>query len=248
MQISTSSLEQLKTNHIDLWKIDPTQLSELSIKALESILSKNELEDIKRYKNKNALRTTLITRAISRLVLAQYTTEQAPQLNFERNRYGKPELINNEANLRFNISHNNELIIIAICIKDDIGCDIENPLRKVKIEPLSRRYFSKQEHTELCKLTSKTQQQRFFEMWTLKEAFVKATGIGISLGLNTFYFEKSASENDINIKFNDNYPLDQNQPWQFYQKNFKQQLLTICRASGVKQIVNLLEAQKLIEI
>ena len=246
MQITISSLEQLKTNYIDLWAINPTQLSDSSIEYLKTALIENEVEKLKRYKNKKAQHTALVTRAISRLVLAQYTTTQASQLTFKRNQHGKPELINNKENLRFNLSHNNELIIIGVCIEDDIGCDIENPLRKVNIEPLTRRYFSKQEHNELCELTSEIQQQRFFEMWTLKEAFVKATGVGIGLGLDTFYFNKTLSENNINIIFNDHYPLDKNQSWQFYQQRLSNQLLSICRSSELTQNINFLKAEQLI--
>ena len=242
---TSSTLEQLSNNHIDLWFISPNEISDLIVQYLKTLLSKKEKEKLAHYKNSKAQHTALITRAICRMVLSQYTNTAPSKLNFIKNQHGKPELTDNKNKIRFNLSHNNDLIIIAICTKDDIGCDIENPLRKVNIEPLTRRYFSEQEHLEICTLTSKVQQQRFFEMWTLKEAFVKATGIGISLGLDTFYFDKHAANKEINIQFNKSFPLNKSQVWQFYQQELEQQLLAVCRSSQLKQSINLLDASQL---
>ena len=245
MRPTSSTLEQLSNNHIDLWFIAPTKISELLVQYLKTLLSKKEQEKLQHYKNLTAQHTALITRAICRLVLSQYTNTPPSDLSFIKNQHGKPELTNNTNKIRFNLSHNNDLIIIAICAKDDIGCDIENPLRKVNIEPLTRRYFSEQEHLEICTLTPKIQQQRFFEMWTLKEAFVKATGIGISLGLDTFYFDKDVVNKEINVQFNESYPLNKGHIWQLYQQELEQQLLAVCRSSKLKQSINILDANEL---
>ncbi|TEW46757.1 4'-phosphopantetheinyl transferase superfamily protein [Psychromonas sp. RZ5] len=246
VQLITSSLQQLSQDHIDLWTIDPTQLSEASIQHLQAILSTNELNKLSQFKNKRAQHTAFVARALCRLVLAHYTQLAASELIFVRNQHGKPELANNQHKVRFNLSHNNDLIILSVCVKDDIGCDIENPSRKVNVEPLTRRYFSQQEHTELCGLTNEIQTSRFFEMWTLKEAFVKATGVGISLGLDSFYFNKVSAENAIKIIFNNNYTLDKNHSWQFHQQQLANQLLAICRSSELKQKINFLKAEQLI--
>jgi len=240
-----STLEQLSSSHIDLWFITPTQISDLLFNYLKTLLTKKEKDKLAHYKNSKAQHTALITRAICRLVLSQYTNTTPSDLSFIKNQHGKPELTNNSNKIRFNLSHNNDLIIIAICAKDDIGCDIENPLRKVNIEPLTRRYFSEQEHLEICTLTPKIQQQRFFEMWTLKEAFVKATGIGISLGLDTFYFDKDVVSKEINVQFNESYPLNKSHIWQLYQQELEQQLLAVCRSSKLKQSINFLDASQL---
>jgi len=136
---------------------------------------------------------------------------------------------------------------MAVCIGDDIGCDIESPLRKVSIDPITRRYFATQEHEQLCELTDDVKRQQFFKIWTLKEAFVKATGVGINLGLNSFYFEWSENAaSEINILFNNNYPLNKQVKWQFNQQIFNQQMLAICRSSKRKQSINFIDAIQLI--
>lgn len=257
-------------DQIDLWSIDPSSLPAQSIKTLSAILSAEESENLLKYKNKTTQHCALVTRSICRLVLAQYTKKLASELQFIRNKHGKPELvIDNEAmdnitninnldylsnsnhldRIRFNLSHNNHLIIIAVCVNDDIGCDIENPQRKVSIEPITRRFFAKQEHSVLNRLQGKEQQQKFFECWTLKEAFVKATGVGISLGLDTFYFSlsKKSKKKTIEINFNDHYPFDKKAKWQFYQVPFKDQILSICRASPHQQTINYFDATLLLD-
>lgn len=243
-----SSLQSLRIDNIDLWSVNPATLSQQSIALLSNLLSIKESQDLLQYKNKQAQHTALVTRAICRLVLSIYTLKKADELIFIRDQHGKPELANNEHNIRFNLSHNHQQIIIAVCVKDDIGCDIENPQRKVSIEPITRRYFSAQEHQIISSLQGESQKQRFFAYWTLKEAFVKATGLGISLGLNSFYFnfDNRLLSPSINIQFNENYRLDTDVNWQCYQQPFKEQLLAICRASNVKQQVNYFSVERLL--
>lgn len=247
MLLSPSSLNSLATNQIDLWSIDPTQLTENTIILLSTLLSNEESLKLQQYKNKSAQHTSLVTRSLSRLILSQYTNTAPGALSFIRNAHGKPALVENINNLSFNLSHNNDLIIMAICVNDDLGCDIENPTRKISIEPISRRYFAQQEHQQLCELIGEAKKQRFFEIWTLKEAFVKATGIGIGLGLDTFYFDfKNRLSDHIDVCFNDHYKLDEETSWQCHQTKFNDQSLAICRQSKLKQTIKHIDATYLL--
>lgn len=247
MLLPTSSLQSLATNQIDLWSIAPSQLTENTIILLSNLLSNEESLKLQQYKNKSAQHTSLVTRSLSRLILSQYTNTEPDSLSFMRNAHGKPSLVDNINNLSFNLSHNNDLLIMAICVNDNIGCDIENPIRKISIEPISRRYFSQQEHQQLCELIGEAKKQRFFEIWTLKEAFVKATGIGIGLGLDTFYFDfKNRLADHVDVCFNDHYKLDAEKPWQCHQTKFDEQSLAICRQSNLLQTVKHIDATYLL--
>ena len=188
---------QLTTNEIHLWMLNPKQIPATS--TLRRLLSDSEKEKVDRYRLPVAQHTALITRAFIRLLLSQYG-DLAPQAwQFAIDSLGKPELKNNPLKLRFNLSHNDELIICALCLESDIGCDIENLARKINVNGIAKRFFSQQEAQLIA-----AQPSLFFEYWTLKEAFVKATGLGISQGLETFSFEiKPANE----AHFNDNIRL-----------------------------------------
>ena len=239
----TSILTNLANDTIDLWFIDPATLPPSQVNDLTALLSEEEFAKLKHYRHQATRHTALLTRAISRLVLSHYTQTPAVSLTFTKQPNGKPELANNAHNIRFNLSHNDQLIVLAVCVNDEIGCDIESPNRKVNIPAITRRFFAPQEQQLLSQLPEQLQQQQFFEIWTLKEAFVKATGLGIALGLDRFYFQTLPF---IKVLFNAQYPLPP-QAWQFYQAPLNQQLLAICRASEQKQSVHIYDARTLLE-
>jgi len=242
-----SSYNGLKANRIDLWFIDPLQLTNFSDDYIKSILSPDEITKFASFKHKEAQQIFLITRLFTRLILSQYALCSPIHLQFSRNKHGKPELLDNPNNIRFNLSHNNHLIVMAVTINDDIGCDIESPERRISILPISKRYFAKQEHQALSLLTGEAQQQLFFKYWTLNEAFVKAVGVGISLGLDTFYFDINEVDDKqvIKLQFNDTYTLAKHNNWRFYQKTLNKQMLAICRESSIEQSINYIDAQSL---
>ncbi|WP_435234463.1 4'-phosphopantetheinyl transferase family protein [Psychromonas sp. PT13] len=197
--------QQLTSNDVHLWTITPDKISSLEqLSALKSLLSQAEIEKILNYRQHKSQHTAIITRAFVRTVLALYLDCQPHELEFTINKHGKPALSNTSVPLKFNLSHNDQLIICSVCLAHDIGCDVENISRKISIDSIAKRYFSNQEATSLLSLPIDKKQQRFFEYWTLKEAFVKAMGIGISFGLDTFSFHINSS---ATATFNDNITL-----------------------------------------
>jgi 4'-phosphopantetheinyl transferase len=204
---SSSSLikQQLSDNEIHLWTINPHKVTgQDKLNSLKALLSHSELEKVQRYRLPEARHNALITRAFVRSVLASYTGMKAQDVKFKITRHGKPELGNSSLPIRFNLSHNKELIICAVCLKHDIGCDVESLYRKININNIAQRYFAVDEYHALQTVPSARQKTRFFEYWTLKEAFVKATGLGISQGLNTFSFQIGKAAESA---FNDNIAL-----------------------------------------
>jgi 4'-phosphopantetheinyl transferase len=191
----------LQENDVHIWIVNPQQITVTP--DLYKLLSSVEQEKVQRYRLDKAKHTALITRIFIRLLLSQYAELTPQQWQFNIGKLGKPEIKNAPIPLRFNLSHNNDLIICAICLTKDIGCDIENLSRKINVNAIAKRFFSCSEY-QLIKATP----AQFFEYWTLKEAFVKSTGLGISQGLETFSFEIHASKekqsnDNISLVFND---------------------------------------------
>ena len=216
---SSLAKQQLSDNEIHLWSIDPQQITDQQkLDSLKTLLSKTELEKVQRYRLAKAQHDALITRAFVRTVLALYTDLNAQDLIFAITEHGKPELCNSSLPIRFNLSHNNDLIICAVCLNHDIGCDVESLSRKISVNSIAKRYFSANEYQSLQVLPFTAQKARFFEYWTLKEAFVKATGLGISQGLDTFAFqiettEQAAFNDNITLTFSENSALQNNLDW-----------------------------------
>lgn len=216
---STITKQTLSKNQIHLWMLTPQKIINPSkLEAYKQLLSPDELNKVERYRHLKAQNNAIITRAFVRSILALYTDQQPKDLSFTVTKNGKPELINTDLPLRFNISHNDHMIICTVCLNNDIGCDVENLNRKISVESIAKRYFSSAEYHSLRTLSEQHQRSRFFEYWTLKESFVKATGMGISQGLATFSFNIGKSKNslfndNIDLSFSENSPIQNSQNW-----------------------------------
>lgn len=132
----------------------------------------------------------LVTHALLRLVLSRHAAVPPPDWIFATNQYGRPEVANDlpEArSIRFNISHTNSLIVIAVALDRAVGVDTENVARPAPVE-VADRFFAPDEVSALRALRHEQQQHRFFEYWTLKESYIKARGMGLSIPLDKFCF------------------------------------------------------------
>ncbi|HKX31125.1 MAG TPA: 4'-phosphopantetheinyl transferase superfamily protein [Blastocatellia bacterium] len=163
-------------------------------------------------------RRYLVTRALVRTVLSGYAAVAPEQWVFAANKYGKPEIANDESlagRLSFNITHTDGLIILGITAGWALGVDVENlRTRQVSIE-VADRFFAPHEAGALNALPKDRQQQRFFEYWTLKESYIKARGMGLSIPLDKFSFQ-FPREDQVRISI---HPDQEDQPsrWRFWQ-------------------------------
>lgn len=140
-----------------------------------------------------------VTRWLVRTVLAESVGCAPDALRFETNRWGRPELAAPQAGvgLRFNVSHTDEHIVLAVLPRGTdvpLGIDVESldaiddPVR------LCDRYFAPAEIAALHALPQAAQVERFFALWTLKEAYIKARGMGLSLALDGFAFDVDSGD------------------------------------------------------
>ena len=88
----------------------------------------------------------------------------------------------------FNLSHTDGLVALAIA-RRPIGVDVEWVTRPGRTVELADRYFAVAEVAGLRALPEAAQRDRFFELWTLKEAYIKARGLGLAIPLASFAFE-----------------------------------------------------------
>ena len=119
--------------------------------------------------------------------------------------------------MRFNLSHTDGLIVCALVLENDIGVDIETMQRTHTSLDIAKHYFSKQEFASLQVLAKHKQAERFLQYWTLKEAYIKAKGLGLSLPLDQFSFFIEEQQ-PIRVEFDQCLNDDANtwQFWQFY--------------------------------
>lgn len=195
-----------------LWWLDLTQLDDELTARWQALLSETEWQSAQKLSRN---KTRFITmRAFVRLCLSRYTNSAPHTLSLSASLNGKPFLVNNPLEIRFNLSHCNSVAVLAVSLRHEIGVDIESLTRKRNSQAIAERYFHPHEVAHLSELNAHEYSSYFFHLWTLKEAFFKARGRGISEGLAkaAFHF----SDKKIHAEFADELHVNA-EDWQFYQ-------------------------------
>ena len=161
-----------------------------------AMLSPEEQDRWSRLGSASVRDTFLIARALLRTGLSHYARPHPQDWRFITGPQGKPA-IHPEQNpslcaLHFNLSHTRQLIVCAITQGCEVGVDVEYTERRSRLEPIARRFFSDPEVAQLHGLDEAQFRSTFFRFWTLKEAYLKARGTGITLPLDKFGFDLEA--------------------------------------------------------
>jgi len=139
----------------------------------------------------------LLTRALVRTVLSLYAPISPWEWSFVANAYGRPEIANaavSAAGLSFNVSHTRGLIMMGVSRHRTIGVDTENTKRSSALIEMPKQFYSRDEITELrAEPDDDRRSERLLEIWTLKEAYVKARGVGLSMPLDQISFSLPGS-------------------------------------------------------
>jgi 4'-phosphopantetheinyl transferase len=117
----------------------------------------------------------IASRAAMQRILGLYVPDSQASLRFTHNEFGKPFLAGSL--LRFNLSHSDGLMLLAVTHGREVGIDLEAVRESISFEMLSDHYFSPEEQWEL-RITPESQRMaKFFELWTRADAQIKARGI-----------------------------------------------------------------------
>jgi 4'-phosphopantetheinyl transferase len=202
-------------------------------------LTDDEVAKVSRYRSESARNTGLQVRLALRAIMSLHSDLKPFEWRFSYGAKGKPALSEDllvQTGLHFNLSHSGDWLMIGIVsnkqayaaeIALSFGVDIERERSSTKIEAILNHYFSAVEIEDLMALPLELQRQRFFDLWALKEVFIKATGKGLAQSLTSFGFTFAA--NSVFEAVNEQYPtiaasdyihfsaLDYHEPqWQFY--------------------------------
>jgi len=148
-----------------------------------SLLDANELAVTERFKFAQVRDNYIVAHGLLRETLANYINESAVQLKFSKTEFGKPFLAD-YPELSFNLSHSDDSLALAIAQQCQLGIDIEYYKPRDTWAGLVKKCFSIEEADYWHGLDKSEQGLAFYQFWVRKEAFVKADGKGITLGLN----------------------------------------------------------------
>ena len=175
-----------QTAHI--WILDLARISAQPslLENYHPLLSEEEAARLQRFAFPKLQHHYLATRAMVRTCLSRYADVAPQDWRFAQQQNGKPYLI--DSPLSFNLSHAGDRAVLAVTQDNLIGIDIEQLSRKRDWLGIAEHYFHGSEVDALNALPEAQQHVHFFRLWTLKEAYLKARGTGISTGLDKAAF------------------------------------------------------------
>jgi 4'-phosphopantetheinyl transferase len=207
-------MRRLTIGQVDVWLAAPDAIDADRLRDYETLMDATERERWRRFRVPKPRLIHLVARALLRTTLSRYVDVQPTQWRFETNDYGRPHISAPQIapDLRFNLSHTDGLVALAIAQGCEIGIDVESLDRQLNTAEIAPTVF---EASELSAFQSAPEHQRrdlFFAFWTLKEAYIKARGMGLSLPLDGFAFDMSQAH--PRISFNHRC-VDDASRWQF---------------------------------
>ena len=173
----------LKDNEIHVWRAN-LELSLPKIERLTALLTSDEIAKANRFRFPQHKRRFIVARGILRQLLGDYLTVAPHSINFAYEPRGKPMLtkVKNTA-LQFNISHSQEYALLGFTRKHLIGVDLEYQRSMPDSLKIAKRFFSAREFEMLKDAAEDERAKLFFQLWTAKEAYLKALGTGLSSSL-----------------------------------------------------------------
>jgi 4'-phosphopantetheinyl transferase len=171
----------LMPNRAHVWQAN-LNLPENVLAELQTFLTSEELSRAGKFLLPQARRQFIISRGLLKYFVGNYLEIPPAKVQFAQNTYGKP-FVNN---LEFNLSHSNDLVLLAFSHSRPIGVDIEQVRSNLDYEGIARKNFSQAENKILHSLSGTPKLRAFFEIWTMKEACIKAVGKGLSIPLTHF--------------------------------------------------------------
>jgi len=154
-----------------------------------AVLSDDERKRSARFGFERDRRRFVVAHGVLRDLLGRYLGTDPGQIRFVCNVFGKPELHPEfGGRLRFNLSHSADLALIAIARDARVGVDVERieGRGESNYADVARSFFSATEVDGLSRVPSHLYDQAFFSCWTMKEAYVKGRGEGLTLPLTSF--------------------------------------------------------------
>ncbi|MBR0969844.1 MULTISPECIES: 4'-phosphopantetheinyl transferase family protein [Bradyrhizobium] len=174
-----------------------------AVDACRHLLSVDERVRADRFMFERHRRQYIFAHAMLRLALSRAAPDVAPSdWSFGAGRYGRPFVAapKTSAALYFSLSHADGCVACVVSRHEAVGVDVETVSRRVAPLSTALRFFAPEEVETLRGLPEPAAIERFFDYWTLKEAYLKARGFGLNLPLDAFAMQVSREAIEISFK------------------------------------------------
>jgi 4'-phosphopantetheinyl transferase len=155
-------------------------LDDRDARPLGALLSADELSRAAAFRFERARSRVVAARGLLRMVLGERLGLDPRRIEFSYSEHGKPRLAG-DTGLRFNLSHSNGLIALALCDGREVGVDVEAKRDELWTTGIARRYLPAPAAREIERRTGAERAAEFFRAWVRQEAYVKGRGAGLEL-------------------------------------------------------------------
>jgi phosphopantetheinyl transferase len=188
----SDAIPMLQQGHPLTFIVKTRNFKPVHLEKLFGYLNHEERTKCKRFRFQKDRDSYLVVHGLLKLILGKYLEMQARDVQLEYNSFGKPLLSGHDPNIFFNLSHSSDLSALVFDLSNPAGIDIERMNPDFDFHKITRNFFSRDEHG-FIHAEREQSMARFYEIWTRKEAILKAVGVGISEHLEMeVYREKSS--------------------------------------------------------
>lgn len=170
---------------VDVFALDVDAIAPDDWGALEALLDDDERARAARFHFDADRRSYVGAHALLRAMLSRRAGAKPQDWRFAAGEHGKPYLFGAPCDLRFNLSHTRGAAAVAVAEGIEVGVDAERGDRPHDIK-VAERFFAREEITLLRAAEADASATTFFSIWTLKEAVIKAMGLGLAFPLDSF--------------------------------------------------------------
>lgn len=161
---------------------------------LQNWLQPDERERADKYTDMEARAAFLIGRGMARAMLSEVTDLPPGDWRFVEGAHGRPEIASPSTPYHFNLAHSHGAVACVVARDREIGVDIEFLQRKAASRDVATRVCAPEELEDVNAALEAGRQERFLVYWTLKEAYLKARGLGISVPLSDVAFSLASGQ------------------------------------------------------
>lgn len=166
---------------VEVWSVE-SAAPESVIRQFQNVLSAEERTRAANFRFERDRNAFVVARGVLRVLLARYLGASPADVEFAYSSKGKPSLPGSI--IEFNISHTDGAVLLAFAQECALGVDIESVRPVPDMMQIARGNFCLEEALELADLPEEERQRAFFQCWTRKESYIKATGNGLSTPLS----------------------------------------------------------------
>lgn len=180
----------LGRDDVCVWYSFADRVAEPDRRAAYALLSEPERARCRRFRFEEDRVSFIVGHALLRTALSHHAAARPREWRFSTSGHGRPEIDTpTSPRLRFNLSHTRGLVACAVTLERDVGIDVERIRPGTGVADLAFGHFSPSENRRLTSLPSPAARDLFFSLWTLKEAYVKARGLGLRVPLDAASFD-----------------------------------------------------------